>query len=253
MGAGVPVSFDRVGDPITVAELSTIEGGTAKTLVQSLASSPWIRIDGPWKAYYGGISASWRSAHRRALRKAEAGGALSFEFTAPGPGELDGLMRLLIDVEAKGWKSRLGTALHANEPLRNFFLRYGRAASERGIARFAVLRIGGEPVAAQFGVDAGGRHWLLKIGYDESRAHCSPGILLMYAALERAFDAGLGAFEFLGSNESWIRVWDHKVHRYYSRSIDRVATRRAYVWAMGIAERGQRKIHRTFARSGKAG
>lgn len=248
-----PVNFDRVEDPLLVAELSSLEGGTAEGLIQTLASSPWIRIDGPWKAYYETITAKWRSAHRRATKKAEAEGALGFEFFSPGPGEADDLMRLFIDVEGRSWKSRLGTSLAANSSLRAFFERYGRSAAARGIARFAVMRVGGVPVSAQFGVDYGRRHWLLKIGYDEKYSHCSPGILLMYKALERTFNDGLEGFEFLGSNEAWIQVWNHKVHRYYSRSIDRIAARRACVRTLALAERGGRKIRRSLARSGKGG
>jgi CelD/BcsL family acetyltransferase involved in cellulose biosynthesis len=253
VGRRMPVYFDRVEDPVVVAELSSLEGGTAKELVHSLATSPWIRIDGPWKAYYETITSKWKSAHRRAIKKAGAEGAVTFEFVSPGAGEFDELMRLFVDVEGRSWKSRLGTALNSNPPLREFFERYGGRAAARGIARFAFMRVGGVPVSAQFGVDHGRRHWLLKIGYDENYSHCSPGILLMYAALERAFNEGLEAFEFLGSNESWIQVWNHKVHRYYSRSIDRVAARRAYVWTMGLAERGSRRIRRTLARSAKGG
>jgi CelD/BcsL family acetyltransferase involved in cellulose biosynthesis len=115
------------------------------------------------------------------------------------------------------------------------------------------MRVGGVPISGQFGVDFGGRHWLLKIGYDERYSHCSPGILLMYAALERAFNDGLEGFEFLGSNESWIQVWNHKVHRYYSRSIDNVAARRVFARTVNLSERIGRRIRRTIARSGKGG
>jgi CelD/BcsL family acetyltransferase involved in cellulose biosynthesis len=253
IGYGLPVNIPRVNDPLLVAELSAIEGGNPEALIQSLASSPWIRIDSPWKAYYETITSKWRSAHRRAVKKAETEGPVTFDFFSPGPDEFDALMRLFVDVEGRSWKSRLGTSLKTNDPLREFFEKYGSAAAARGIARFAFMRVGGTPVSAHFGVDYGRRHWLLKIGYDEKFSHCSPGILLMYAALERAFGDALEAFEFLGSNESWIQVWNHRVHRYYSRSIDRSAVRRALVRTVNLSERIGCRIRRTLARSGKGG
>jgi CelD/BcsL family acetyltransferase involved in cellulose biosynthesis len=248
---GLPVSIDRVSDPVLVAELSAIEGGTAGELLSSVATSPWIRIGGPWKAYYETITSKWRSAQRRAAKKAESEGAVAFDFFSPGAGEFRELMERFVEVEGRSWKSRLGTALKTNDRLRTFFERYGGASAAKGIARFAFMRIGEKPVAAQFAVEYGRRHWLLKIGYDEQYSHCSPGILLMYAALERAFDAGLEAFEFLGSNEGWIQIWDHKLHRYYSRSIDRVAPRRLLSRTIALGDRVQNKIRTRLARTGK--
>lgn len=253
IGRGDPVSFERVEDPVLVAELSAIEGGSAEELVQSLATAPWIRIGGPWTAYYDTITPKWRSAHRRAARKAESEGPVTYEFHSPGPAEFDEMMALFVDVEGRSWKSRLGTSLLTDAPLRAFFGSYGRSAASRGIARFAFMRVGGVPVSAQFGVEYARRHWLLKIGYDEKYSHCSPGILLMYAALERAFDDGLEAFEFLGSNEAWIQVWNHKVHKYYTRVIDRLAVRRFLARSIDLSERVRGRIRRTLARSGKGG
>ncbi len=45
--------------------------------------------------------------------------------------------------------------------------------------RIAFLRIAGRPVAMQIAVERAQRLWLLKIGYDEEYARCSPGQLLM--------------------------------------------------------------------------
>jgi CelD/BcsL family acetyltransferase involved in cellulose biosynthesis len=251
IGRGLPLNIPRMSDPVLVAELSVVEGGTVEALIRTLATSPWIRIERPWKDYYETISAKWRSAHRRAMKKAGAAGPVTFEFHSPGPAEFDSLMKLFVEVEGRSWKGRLGTALATNDPLRNFFERYGSMAAARGIARFALMRVGGTPVAGQFGVDHGGRHWLLKIGYDESYSDCSPGILLMYAALERAFNDALEGFEFLGSNESWIQVWNHRLHRYHSRSIDRAAVHRLIVGTVNLSDRIRRRIRRTLARSAK--
>ncbi len=158
-------------------------------------------------------------------------------------------MERFIAIEGESWKARLGTALKTDGPLRAFFLLYGRAAAERGTLRLAFMRIGGVPVAGQFAVEYAHRYWLLKIGYDERFAHCSPGVLLMYAALERAFDAGLEAFEFLGSNESWIQIWNHGLHKYYARSIDRVPARRLLGRALSLSERVNRNVRTRFARA----
>jgi CelD/BcsL family acetyltransferase involved in cellulose biosynthesis len=248
---GLPVSFERVSDPVLVAELSALAGCTVGVMRKSAATVPWIRISGSWKEYYEAITPKWRSAHRRAIKKAEGIGPVEFEFFSPNPSEFDPLMERFVAVEGEGWKARLGTALRINQPLRAFFELYGRNAAGYGAARFAFLKIGDAPVAAQFGVEYFRRHWLLKIGYDEHYSHGSPGILLMHRALERAFDGRLEGFEFLGSNETWIQIWNHKTRKHYTRSIDRVAARRLLTRTITLSEKVKQKISTRLARSNK--
>jgi CelD/BcsL family acetyltransferase involved in cellulose biosynthesis len=52
-----------------------------------------------------------------------------------------------------------------------------------------------------------GRMWVLKIGFDEAFARCSPGFHLTCEALRHACDRGVRAYEFLGSAEPWEMRW----------------------------------------------
>src|SRR5206468_8833130 len=66
---------------------------------------------------------------------------------------------------------------------------------------------GGQPVAMQLAVESGGRFWLLKIGYDERFARCSPGTLLTIEMLRYAASRRLRSYEFLGTVEPWTLMW----------------------------------------------
>ena len=245
----LPVQIDRVCDPLLVAELTALHTDSVEVVRKSVAPIPWIRIAGSWDDYYATISPKWRSAHRRAAKKAGAAGRVGFEFHKPGPDQFGRLMGRFVDVEAQNWKGRRGTALRTNDSLHAFFQKYGMLASRRGILRLGVLRIGDDPVAGHFGVDYAGRHWVLKIGFDERFAACSPGILLMYKMLERAFDEKLDAFEFLGSNETWIRIWNHKTRKYYSRTIDQVPVRRLLARTFSLTEKVGGRIATRLAKA----
>lgn len=85
-----------------------------------------------------------------------------------------------------------------------------------GALRLSLMRIDGRTVAGQIGVEYAGRFWVLKVGYDERFAHCSPGILLMHHTIQYAFERGMKSFEFLGRDEQWIRMWSENVHHYSS-------------------------------------
>lgn len=247
--SGTPAKLVRVNDPLLASELSSIAGGSAAQIRKSLATSPWIRIDGSWKAFYETITPKWRSAHRRAVRKADTEGTVEYDLFSPGEAEFSPLFEQFVAVEGESWKARLGTALRTDQRLRAFFEHYGREAARRGMLRLSFLRIGGVPVAAQYSLVYGGRYWLLKIGYDERSAHCSPGILLMYKVLERAFDDGLESVEFLGSNETWMQIWSPRLRKYYSRSIDRVPARRLLNLTLAFSDRVHASIRTRLART----
>src|SRR3989441_12058103 len=87
-----------------------------------------------------------------------------------------------------------------------FYRRYAAAASRTGVLRLCYLRIGERTAAVQFALEAEGRFWLLKIGYDPAFARCSPGPLLLWETVRYAAPRGVGPYEFLGGPEPWIRV-----------------------------------------------
>ena len=59
----------------------------------------------------------------------------------------------------------------------------------------------------QIAIEQDRRFWLLKSGYDESFARCSPGALLVLETVRHAAAQGLRSYEFLGAVEPWTRVW----------------------------------------------
>ena len=63
----------------------------------------------------------------------------------------------------------------------------------------------------QLAVVSGNRFWLLKIGYTDEFARCSPGILLMLETIRYAAKCGLRSYEFFGVEEPWLRVWTELV------------------------------------------
>ena len=127
---------------------------------------------------------------------------------------MGGCFAELSRIESQSWKEANGTSLGSYAPLQRFFQRYMVAAAEAGTLRIHLLRIGPTAVAFLMGVAYAGRMWVLKIGFDESFAACSPGVLLMHEAIRLAFEARMEAFEFLGTDERWLHVWTDEVHRH---------------------------------------
>jgi CelD/BcsL family acetyltransferase involved in cellulose biosynthesis len=153
------------------------------------------------------FSSRRRGDLRRARRRAEQVGGVVAEVTSPAEKEVAELLQEFYVVEAAGWKGDRGTALVGDPDRRSFFDEYSRAAATEGSLRVATLRIGDETAAMQLAVEHGRRLWLLKIGYDERFARCSPGTLLLLETVRWASGAGLEAVELLGRREPWTRFW----------------------------------------------
>lgn len=168
---------------------------------------PLIALHAGWAEPESQLSARRRQDLRRARRRAEAFGAVAVDVQAPAPHELDRLLGQALRVEAASWKGRVGTALLHDDLRRNFYYRYAHAAAADGKVRIALLRIGGETAAMQFAIVHAGAWWLLKIGYDERFACCSPGQLLIRETIAAAQRLGLARYEFLGTSAPWTRVW----------------------------------------------
>jgi CelD/BcsL family acetyltransferase involved in cellulose biosynthesis len=159
------------------------------------------------------FNARRRGDVRRARRRAESLGSLSAELLSPGPAELAPLLEDFVAVEGAGWKGVQGTALAQDSERMRFFEEYSALAAAEGTLRIARLRIGGETAAVQLAVEHARRLWLLKIGYDERFARCSPGTLLMLEAARWASEQELEAIELLGVRQEWTRFWTEEGRR----------------------------------------
>ena len=143
-----------------------------------------------------------RLATRGALRVETVTGADG----APTAARLEAAFERFLAVEASGWKGEEGTAI-ARDPALTGFYRALLAPREPGLAaRIDLLWLDEECVAAQYALVTDRRLSLLKIGYDERHADCSPGSLLLESTLEHARAAGLATLSLVTS-PPWAARW----------------------------------------------
>jgi CelD/BcsL family acetyltransferase involved in cellulose biosynthesis len=203
-----PLSLKRMpAGSLAVGPIADAYRRRGLVLNRESGACPYIRLGRSQAEPEQELSARRRSDLRRAERRAAKLGAVSYEALAPSPTELDPLLERIVRVEAAGWKGRARTALAHDGMRRAFFRSYARAAASRGILRLCFLRIGDRTAAAQLGVETDKRFWLLKAGYDERFARCSPGSLLLLESIRDAARRGLSSYELLGDAEAWTRHW----------------------------------------------
>jgi CelD/BcsL family acetyltransferase involved in cellulose biosynthesis len=213
VGAQRPIVLRRVrADSPAVAALRRACAREWITFCRPSRGCPYITLDDSWSEPEQHVNAGRRSDLRRAWRAAEKIGPVTCEIVTPTPDQVPALLDEAYQVEAAGWKGREKTALAVDKRIGEFYRRYAAAAAARGILRVCLLRIGGEAAAMQIVAVTGDRFWLLKIGYSEMHARCSPGVLLMVETIRYAARAGLRSYEFLGAAEAWIRNWTPLEH-----------------------------------------
>ncbi len=209
-----PLHLDRISQgSLLIPALRSALRGRALLSVRPALSSPTIALDASWTEPETHFNSGRRSDFRRARRRADAQGEVSFETLSPTVEEFDALFDEAIAVEYHSWKREAGTALAVDRPQEKFFRDYFRDACARGTFRVSFMRIDGKAVAMQLAIQWSGRYWLFKIGHDDSYSKCSPGTLLMLYGLGRAAAEGLRSYEFLGVIEPWItQLWTQDQH-----------------------------------------
>ena len=114
-------------------------------------------------------------------------------------------------LEASGWKGARGTAMRSATSTREFYTRLAAVAARQGWLSLYQLQAGATPVAFQFGLELGDTYFLLKPGYDETFADCSPGHLLVEDVLADLEERGIREFDFLGPEMPWKSEWTDRL------------------------------------------
>lgn len=114
---------------------------------------------------------------RRHFRRLGDSGAVLFT-TATTPQAVAAAVENFLDLEARGWKGRAGTAAADHEELRGFFRAALAGLAAQGGVAIDRLMVDGNAIAATILLRSGDRAWFWKTAYDESFALVSPGVML---------------------------------------------------------------------------
>jgi len=174
--------------------------------------SPITDTTGDFATYREPRKHAWREIERRSRR-------LAREHTpeillVEPPTDLERALSRGIALEASGWKGKEGTAIASHEDTRTFYASIARAFHASGELTLSSIAVDGRLVAFDLALLEGNRYWLLKTAYDEAFRSLAPGLVLRRHVIERCFELGLSAHEFLGHTMDWKRPFasDERAH-----------------------------------------
>ena len=186
-GASAAVALRRLGERIGY-----------RAIVRPLEHCSYIRTDGGWDAYLAERDGKMLSELRRRKRLLEAEGVLTFDVHT-GEERLDELLNEGFAVDAGWWSGLAGSAVLSNPAMHRFYREIAAWAVARRSLRLGFLRLNGHAIAFDFSIEENGVHYLLRTGFDPNENRFSPGKLLRYQMIERAFNNGLRLYDFLGT------------------------------------------------------
>jgi CelD/BcsL family acetyltransferase involved in cellulose biosynthesis len=201
-------------------ELSLVPKGGASERLLGLANSDghltgqWDMSPGPYielpeqvttlEAAIKHTSSKFRYSVRRRQRKLEEEGGLRLiSTTEADPTELERFYQL----ESTGWKGEEGTAIACAAETRMFYDGVARSATRFGYLSLYRLDCGDRTVAMHYGLNYGGRYFLLKPAYDEHFSHGAPGHVITSEVLRELLAQGVKEFDFLMPQMEWKREW----------------------------------------------
>lgn len=172
------------------------------------------------------LSSKFRGTLRRNARKL---GDVTFERVALYD---RAALEAAFALEGAAWKGEAGTSINSDPRTRRFFLGLARVFGARGQLSLVFLRAGGERIATQFSLEAGGTFYLYKPGYDPRHAGAGPGHLLVREAAADAAARGLQEFDFLGKDAEWKLQWSKDVIEHANLEIYRPSLRGQLRWGL---------------------
>jgi CelD/BcsL family acetyltransferase involved in cellulose biosynthesis len=175
-------------------------------ITRTIARSPYIAVEGSFEEFMAGLDRKFRKDIGRRWRRLEERGGAEATFDDGS----QGLEELLTDgfrLEGSGWKTEQGSAIASDPARERFYREVARWAAARGWLRLSFLRVGGQAIAFDFGIEADGVFYVPKGGFDVEHRKLGPGQLLTHAGIERAFELGLRSYELLGQQDEYKRQW----------------------------------------------
>lgn len=171
---------------------------------------PYIDTTGSWDDYETTLTAKMRREMRRRWRKLSELGELEC-IVEDGTTGLDGLLDEGFWIEGAAWKAEASSAISSSRAAERFYRLIGSWAAKRSMLRLAFLHLDGQPLAFDFTLETETHHYLVKTGYLPSHREYAPSTLLRREMVKRAFDIGVGIYDFSGSDEPWKLRWTQKV------------------------------------------
>jgi CelD/BcsL family acetyltransferase involved in cellulose biosynthesis len=219
MAAALDVAPDELklhGVPVTDATSAAIRRASRRrhriVLAESQHVSPIVSTRGDFTAYTRDRKSRLSELLRR-RRKLAREHDVRFVLD-DSPPDIEGALDAGFALEAVDWKLARGSAIVSSPQTVDCYRRVAHAYRARGDLRLVWLYVDGRAAAFGLVLKRGSRLFLLKQGFDTALRKAAPGLILVLNTVEWCFEAGCEAYELLGQDEPWKKLFatDQRAH-----------------------------------------
>jgi CelD/BcsL family acetyltransferase involved in cellulose biosynthesis len=158
--------------------------------VDQHATTVCIDLQGKFEEYWCERPTKLRQSIDGSLRKLNRNGIDWMFTTVESPQEIQRAVNEYGDLETRGWKHHVGTAVHSTNIQGQFYRDVLEGFAERGKGIVYELYFDGSLVSSQLAIANESMVITLKTTYDETYSKYSPGKLLDYLTLRHEFEQG---------------------------------------------------------------
>ncbi len=162
----------------------------------------YLKLDGrSFSAYYDAtVPSRVRNTIRRARKKFDEAGGWDMRIETRDSPQLEQAIAEFDTVYRKSWK--------VPEPFPEFMPNLIRTAAAQGWLRLGVLRLAGQPIAAQLWLVHEGRALIYKLAYDEAFKRQSAGSVLTHELMRHTIDVdGVAEVDYLTGDDAYKADW----------------------------------------------
>ena len=168
----------------------------------------WVELAGSYEDYWSARGKNLRQNMRKQRNKLATDGITANLRTLTAAGDMAAAVARYGELESAGWKSGLGTAIHAGNDQGRFYTRLLEDAAGQGEAVVFEYWLDNSLAASNLCLRRDGTLIILKTTYDERHAQLSPAFLLLQAEIESFFtDGSVSRIEFFGRMKDWHTRW----------------------------------------------
>ena len=206
----------RGNSPTLMALSHTIPGWVP--LIRQEAPGGFIPVTGTLEQFQKKLSTKFKSNLRYSFKKLVQmpGFAITF-LTQSGIDSLS--LSRFFELEASGWKGKIGTAIEYSSNLKSFYYTLAKELAKRKWLEVHLLEAEQNLIAGHFAVRFGSALIIPKIAYDEAYSKFSPGSILFERIIERAFEEESCIEINMLSDAEWFNRWKMEWSIYYQISL----------------------------------
>jgi CelD/BcsL family acetyltransferase involved in cellulose biosynthesis len=200
----------RCGDPAADALAAAFgareiaEGWTLNVEREDVCPVVTLPVGGDMDAYLATLDKKERHEIRRKVRRAEAVGEVRLDDSPDPLADLEAF----IELHQKRWNAEgLFPETAGGAQSRVFFRRLFELHGADGPLRLTFLSVGGRRIASGVHFETPDSYLYFNAGVDLDARDLSPGVVMVYACIERALAAGIRRLDFLRGDEPYKYAW----------------------------------------------